>query len=382
MIDLNFAISTTYGRQRKYKLTKTEALRLLSRPVLVTGGAGFIGTALSYRLVEAGYDVAVMDNLHPQVHGGPYAIDLPPSVRFFTGDAIHAPDWDAVLRLYRPSQIVHLVAETGTAQSLSEATRHGAANVVGTTQLLDALSRSRHVPDQIVLASSRAVYGEGAWQSGQQVFYPRPRSHAQLLAGIWDPQGRTTERAAPLPSCAGRTEPRPTNIYAATKLAQEHILAAWTAARDTRLSVLRLQNVYGPGQSLTNSYTGIVALFSRLAREQQQLEVYEDGKIVRDFVYIDDVVDALFAAVQSPANEPRCLDIGSGNATTIYELAQLISQACRAPAPVVVPKFRDGDVRAAACDIEPAKDQLDWRPKWALVDGLQVLLEWISTRGC
>ena len=272
-------------------------LRLASTSVLITGGAGFIGSALARRLVDFGYDVAVMDVLHPQVHGDHAAINLPSSVQLFTGDVTHAADWDAVLRLFRPSQIVHLAAETGTAQSLSEATRHGSVNVVGTTQLLDGLSRAAHVPDQIVLASSRAVYGEGAWQYGSQIFYPPPRSHAQLLAGNWDPQGPTDDSAVPLPSSASRTEPRPTNIYAATKLAQEHILAAWTAAHDTNLSVLRLQNVYGPGQSLTNSYTGIVALFARLAREQRTLEVYEDGRIVRDFVYIDDVVEALFAAI-------------------------------------------------------------------------------------
>src|SRR6516225_5226586 len=187
--------------------------RLLSTSVLVTGGAGFIGSALARRLVKAGYDVAVMDVLHPQVHSDRAAIDLPPSVRLFTGDVTHAPDWDAVLRLFQPSQIVHLAAETGTAQSLSEATRHGSVNVVGTTQLLDALNRSAHVPDQLVLASSRAVYGEGAWQCGTHTFYPKPRSHAQLVAGIWNPQGPTGEAAVPLASCAGRTEPRPTNIY-------------------------------------------------------------------------------------------------------------------------------------------------------------------------
>ena len=355
-----------------------ERYRILSTSVLITGGAGFIGSALARRLVAADYDVAVMDVLHPQVHGERPAIVLPPSVRLFTGDVTHGPDCDAVLRLFRPSQIVHLAAETGTAQSLSEATRHGSVNVVGTTQLLDSLSRSAQVPDQLVLASSRAVYGEGAWQCGNEVFYPPPRSHAQLLASIWDPQGPTDDPAVPLPSCAGRTEPRPTNIYAATKLAQEHILSAWTAAHDTNLSVLRLQNVYGPGQSLTNSYTGIVALFARLAGERQALEVYEDGRIVRDFVYIDDVVEALFGAIERPATEARCIDIGSGIPTTIHELARTIAAICGAPEPVVVAKFRDGDVRAARCDVEAAKKDLDWRPKWELKDGLGALLDWIG----
>jgi dTDP-L-rhamnose 4-epimerase len=350
----------------------------LSNSVLITGGAGFIGSALALRLVNAGYEVAVMDVLHPQVHGDHAAVDLPPSARLFTGDVTHAPDWDAVLRLFQPSQIVHLAAETGTAQSLAEATRHGSVNVVGTTQLLDALSRSAHVPDQLVLASSRAVYGEGAWQYGSQIFYPQPRSHAQLVAGIWDPQGPTEDPAVPLASCAERTEPRPTNIYAATKLAQEHILAAWTSAHDTHLSVLRLQNVYGPGQSLTNSYTGIVALFARLGQKQHTLEVYEDGRILRDFVYIDDVVEALFAAIERPATGPRCLDIGSGIPTTIHELAQTIAVICNAPEPIVVGKFRDGDVRAARCDIEAAEVELGWRPKWTVEGGLRALLDWIG----
>ena len=330
--------------------------------------------------MTAGYEVAVMDALHPQVHdfGRPPA--LPASVPLLTGDVTHSPDWEAVLRLVRPDQIVHLAAETGTGQSLSEATRHGSVNVVGTTQLLDALTRAGLVPRQLVLASSRAVYGEGAWRGGEHVFYPGPRTHAELAAGRWDPQAPNGGAAVPIPSSSGRTEAHPTNIYAATKLAQENILLAWAAARGCDLSVLRLQNVYGPGQSLTNPYTGIVSLFARLAKARRPLEVYEDGKILRDFVFIEDVVEALAAAVERPASQARLLDIGSGVATTIHDLARRLATLCDAPEPTVVGRFRDGDVRAASCDIEPAVAELSWRPTWSLDRGLTALLEWIDGR--
>jgi dTDP-L-rhamnose 4-epimerase len=349
--------------------------------VLITGGAGFIGCALSHRLVAAGYDVAVMDVLHPQIHSSPgRPSGLSPSVQLLTGDVTHAPDWDAVLRLVRPTQVVHLAAETGTGQSLHEATRHASVNVVGTAQLLDALTRSGLEPDQLVLASSRAVYGEGAWRCGESVFYPGPRTHAQLVAGRWDPVGPDGGVAEPLPSSSGRTEVHPTNIYAATKLAQENMLLAWTTAHGNALSVLRLQNVYGPGQSLTNSYTGIVALFAQLARARRPLPLYEDGRIVRDFVYIDDVVDSLVAALEGPAPHPRLLDIGSGVATTIHDLARRLAEHFDGPEPTVVNKFRDGDVRAASCDIDTAMKELSWRPTWSLDDGLLALLNWIDGR--
>ncbi len=236
--------------------------RLLSTSVLITGGAGFIGSALARRLVEAGYDVAVMDVLHPQVHGE-HANDRPAAIRAVVHRRCHP-----CARLGCRASVVPSFPDrpSGGGDGNGAVALRGDAPWLGQRGGNDSTSRRPEplstVPDQLVLASSRAVYGEGAWRSGTQIFYPQPRSHAQLLAGIWDPQGPTGEPAVPLPSCAGRTEPRPTNIYAATKLAQEHILAAWTAAHDTNLSVLRLQNVYGPGQSLTNSYTGIV-LFSR-----------------------------------------------------------------------------------------------------------------------
>ncbi len=347
--------------------------------ILITGGAGFIGCALARRLEAAGHQVAVMDVLHPQIHvssGRPSS--LPESVPLLTGDVTHAPDWDAVFRLLQPSQIVHLAAETGTGQSLSEATRHGSVNVVGTTQLIDALTRVGLTPEQLVLASSRAVYGEGAWTVGERVFYPGPRTHARLAAGEWDPEGVEGQTATPCRSVATQTEARPTSVYGATKLTQEFVLRAWTAARGSALSILRFQNVYGPGQSLSNPYTGVVSHFASLARQKQRLEVYEDGQIVRDFVFIEDVVEALASAVEHPARHPRVIDVGSGSPITIHQLACQIASMCNAPEPVICGRFRDGDVRAASCDIRPSLEELSWRPEWTLDGGLAALLEWIE----
>ncbi len=245
--------------------------------------------------------------------------------------------------------------------------------------MLDALFRSPDRPGHIVIASSRAVYGEGQWKSGDQTYYAEPRAHEDLAVSQWDPPSPDGGRAVPLPSQAGHTEPRPTNIYAATKLAQENILTAWTAATGTALSVLRLQNVYGPGQSLINSYTGILALFSRLAVSKEQIDLYEDGCALRDFVYIGDVVQALVCALDSPPKRRRVLDIGSGTATTLASVAEIMATQERAPAPHVSGKFREGDVRAASCDVNAAKAEIGYEPAWTLETGLAELLGWVRS---
>jgi len=192
--------------------------------VLVTGGAGFIGTTLARALADQADQWVVLDNLHPQVHPGsrPPA-DLPESVDLRVGDVTSAEDLDAVVTDLRPDTVIHLAAETGTAQSLSESTRHGMVNVVGTTQLLDAFTRAGHVPGHFVLTSSRAVYGEGVWRNADgSTFQPGLRTHAQLEAGTWD-HGDGAEH---VPNSVAGTHPNPINVYGATKLAQEQILAA------------------------------------------------------------------------------------------------------------------------------------------------------------
>jgi dTDP-L-rhamnose 4-epimerase len=347
--------------------------------VLVTGGAGFIGSAVAARLASSVDRWVVLDNLHPQVHPtSARPAGLHPAAELVVGDVTDAAVWDALLADVRPDVVLHLAAETGTAQSLHEATRHADVNVIGTTAMLDALGRAGHVPSHFVLSSSRAVYGEGQWRHADgTLFSPGPRPHAQLAAGAWD-----FADAVPVPSTAAATPPAPTSVYGATKLAQEHILRAWAASHDTSVTALRLQNVYGPGQSLINPYTGIVSLFSQLARRGESIPVYEDGAITRDFVFIDDIADAFAAVIAAPPLAPFWLgDIGSGVGSTILDLAAHIAAFHSAPAPHVTGAYRDGDVRHAECRIDAsltALAPLGWEPRWSVERGIVALQEWIA----
>jgi dTDP-L-rhamnose 4-epimerase len=345
--------------------------------VVVTGGAGFIGCALSHRIAARADRFVVLDNLHPQVHpdsSRPTA--LAEAAELIVGDVTDGAKWDEVLHAVRPDTVVHLAAETGTAQSLHQASRHALVNVVGTTAMLDAFGRAGHVPSHVVLSGSRAVYGEGEWEREDgSIYRPGQRSHAQFEDHQWDFPG-----ARSLPSAALRTWPAPTSVYGATKLAQEHILSAWTGAHDSHLTILRFQNVYGPGQSLINSYTGIVSLFSQLARRGESIPIYEDGRITRDFVFIDDVADSLAAVTLTPPPfSGSRFDIGSGVGTSILELATLIADYYGAPAPHITGAYRDGDVRHASCDIQDSLASLHWEPRWSLRDGLAELQAWIAS---
>jgi dTDP-L-rhamnose 4-epimerase len=342
---------------------------------LITGGAGFIGCALSKLLTGEFYRIVAVDNLHPQVHptgARPAALD--PSVELVNDDVTERGSWDNLLPDFKPNIVIHLAAETGTGQSLTEGTRHANVNVVGTTQMLDAFVRHDCIPARVVLTSSRAVYGEGAWRDANgTITYPGQRSRAMLEAGQWDFPGLVC-----LPFEATRTEPRPTSVYGATKLTQELVLRAWALSFGVEIGLLRLQNVYGPGQSLNNPYTGIVSIFARLAKAGRSIPVYEDGEIIRDFVFIDDVAAAVVRIATGPIPSDTAYDIGSGKATSIRELARTIAGIYGAPEPVVNGAFRNGDVRAASGDITRAKAELNWTPQWTVERGVRELCAWID----
>jgi dTDP-L-rhamnose 4-epimerase len=344
--------------------------------VFVTGGAGFIGRALSNVFAEKADRWVVMDSLHPQVHATQTRpAELHPSAELFIGDLTESQAWDGFFDSFKPDVVIHLAAETGTAQSMFESTRHAMVNVVGTTNLIDALGQAKVFPERVILTSSRAVYGEGQWvsQTGE-LCYPGIRSKTQFESQQWDFTGLTA-----VPSNASVTWPHPTSVYGATKLDQEHILSSWGAANDVQVTILRLQNVFGPGQSLTNPYTGIVSLFSQVARKGESIPLYEDGQIVRDFILINDVVSAIEASIDfTQANMVEIFDVGSGAASTIAQVAEWLSTHYLSPEPHLTGKYREGDVRFAACDISRTQEILGWNPRFSLNESLLVLQNWLN----
>ncbi|MFB9953209.1 NAD-dependent epimerase/dehydratase family protein [Rhizobium puerariae] len=349
----------------------------MGKVCLITGGAGFIGRSISGRLTSCFDRVVAIDNLHPQVHPFGQSPSMHPAVEFIAGDVVQRDMWSSILADVSPSVIIHLAAETGTGQSLTESSRHASVNVCGTTVMMDALTRSGKIPERIVLASSRAVYGEGAWQDTKSgsIVSPGQRSRAMLEKGIWDFPGMR-----PLLQVAGVTPTNPTSVYGATKLAQEHLLSAWSQAFGVELNILRFQNVYGPGQSLKNPYTGVVSLFFTLARRMQPISVFEDGAISRDFVFVDDVVDLLLEVAANGGGGRQPYDVGSGTSTSLLELAYLVAGCYGAPDPKITGEFRNGDVRHASCDIARAKADYPWQPRWTMGDGVKALASWVDAQ--
>lgn len=350
--------------------------------ILITGGAGFIGSRLARRLVASDADcrIWVLDNMHPQVHG-PNAPDpdLGPQVSFLRGDVADAAAVHTAVQAAQPAVVYHLAAETGTGQSYDEPARYCNVNVMGTAHLIEAMRRVETVR-RVVLSASRAVYGEGAYldQHGS-LCAGLPREASAMAEGCFDvplPPGFTGP-GRPAPSCAG-LPPAPASVYASTKLMQEYLLAqagegaAWTA------TMLRFQNVYGDGQSLRNPYTGVLSIFAQQLLEGKDLSIFEDGDIARDFVYVDDVVDALVRAGERTLPHGTVLDIGTGQAVTILEVARSLMQALgrSQDAYLITGAFRVGDIRHACADTKEARDLLEWQPKVSVEDGLTRLALW------
>lgn len=347
--------------------------------VLITGGAGFIGQRLARFLLERDVSVTILDNFLPQVHGdsGRLPADLTEHVRLVRGDvADPVAMQDALQGIER---IVHLAAETGTGQSMYEVGRYARTNLDGTAQVFDVLAKSHHrTLDRIVVASSRAIYGEGAYRCELDgMVYPQPRSSAEKQAGDFDPlcpvcKGACTATATPESAPAD-----PSSFYGLTKLTQEQMVLLFGRVLGIPSVALRYQNVYGPGQSLQNPYTGILAIFSNLARVGQPIRVFEDGMESRDFVYIDDVVVATATALMAPMEGCHSINVGSGERTTVLDVAEQVNAYFGGRSTVqVTGAFREGDIRHGFADLALARQLLGYQPAWNFGDGLRRFLAW------
>ncbi|NYF15846.1 dTDP-L-rhamnose 4-epimerase [Microbacterium sp. AK009] len=343
--------------------------------VVVTGGAGFIGCALSQMLAPLAERWIAVDSLNPRVHASPERpAQLHEAATLVVGDIRDASVWRRVVSDVPPEVVIHLAAETDTGLSLNAVTRFSDVNATGTAIMLDAFGEADILPSHLLVASTRAVYGEGQWreQSTGHVFTPGQRTHGQLARGQWDFPGAT-----PMASASSDTAVRPTSIYGATKFAQESMMSAWAGGRGVPFTALRLQNVYGRGQSLINPYTGILPLFAQAAARGQAIDVYEDGLMSRDFVHIDDVARAFADAVGHPPDVSRVTDIGCGRPATVLEVARLVADVVGGPMPRVSGRFRDGDVRHAWCSTDQAADTLGWRPEVPWETGIAEYARWV-----
>ena len=348
--------------------------------ILITGGCGFIGSELVNRLISDGRNrLWIIDSLHSQVHGeNPAEPVYPDKVTFTRGDIRDKALVEEIISEFNPEIIYHLAAETGTGQSMDEVARYCDVNVQGTAILLDAINKYGSDLKKIVVPSSRAIYGEGAYLSGNgDRVIPGCRDELRMKSGSYDHLDAEGQALIPI-STPEDVCPNPISIYASTKLMQEYMIEQSGNAKRWNAVFLRLQNVYGPGQSLKNPYTGVLSIFSSQLINGQELNIYEDGEIVRDFIYVTDVVDALIKASSENVPHGIKLNIGSGKPAKMLDVAKILINAIAPDSGkyYISGDYRDGDIRHAIADISLAIKILGWKPKVNLETGLGELAKW------
>jgi dTDP-L-rhamnose 4-epimerase len=354
--------------------------------VLISGGAGFIGSSLAHALKSRGYQVTVLDVLSPQIHGenpldSPLVRSLEGVARLVQGSVIDRSLMSQ--ELCKADVVVHFAAETGTGQSMYNIHAYSKINIGGTTLMLDLLSQMSHCVKRMVVASSRSIYGEGRYRdrAGNYV-YPQRRNLADLEVGRFNPIDFTTGEDLELCSTDEDSRIHPSSVYGITKQVQEQMVMTVAPLLGIEPVALRYQNVFGPGQSLSNPYTGILSIFSNLILQGKRINVFEDGLESRDFVYIDDVVSATILAIEHE-NAPReVFNVGSGEATNVLTVVDHLRKHLGAGGGFLVSgEFRVGDVRHNCADLTKISKFLGFSPQVSFSDGIERFANWAANQG-
>jgi dTDP-L-rhamnose 4-epimerase len=351
---------------------------LLTREILITGGAGFIGSHLSDELVSAGYRVRVLDGLIAQVHGAMQQRPayLNPHITLIQGDITDPAVVAAACR--GVDAVYHFAARVGVGQSMYEVERYTATNDLGTAVLLETLIK--HPVERLVVASSMSVYGEGLYRRpGGVVIEGKERTQWQLALGEWEIKDDAGATLEPLPTPESKT-PALASVYALSKYVQEQMCLIVGRAYGIPTVALRFFNVYGTRQALSNPYTGVLAIFAARLLNGRAPLIYEDGNQRRDFVSVHDVVRACHLAIETPDIENEIFNIGSGTSYTIVELAERMAEVLGKPEirPTISEKYRAGDIRHCFADISKARTMLGYTPGVDLADGLVELVAWLK----
>jgi dTDP-L-rhamnose 4-epimerase len=359
----------------------------MPKRILITGGAGFIGSRLALQLVSKGYTVTVLDNLSPQIHGNDPIVTSPlynsikDKVVFIKGSVTNEEDWYNAMK--GQNIIVHFAAETGTGQSMYQIKKYVDVNVAGTALMLDMLTNSNHQVSRVIVASSRAIYGEGCYYSNdlKKNVYPNSRKLEDLEKGDFEVKYPASNEVLELMPTSEDAVINPVSVYAITKYNQEQMCMTVCKSIGVEAVALRYQNVYGPGQSLSNPYTGILSIFSTLIKSGKDINIFEDGKESRDFVYIDDVIDATILAIEHKDAANESFNVGSGVATSVSEVvACLLKNYQSNVATSISGKFRVGDIRHCYADLSKTKKVLGFSPKISFEEGVTTFCNWVNSQ--
>ncbi len=353
------------------------------RNVLITGGAGFIGSNLSLKLINEGFNVTVLDNLSNQIHGfdpdkSPLFINIKDKVNFIRGDVTIRENWEKSIQ--GQDAIVHLAAETGTGQSMYSIEQYTKSNISGTALLWDIIGSKNNSIKKVVIASSRAIYGEGRYNCKiDGIVYPESRIESDMRNGDFNVKCPICGENVELMSTTEDSLIHPTSIYGFTKYAQEELSLIAGKSLKVPVVAFRYQNVYGPGQSLSNPYTGILSIFSTRIKNGNDIQIFEDGNESRDFVYIDDVVEATKLGLDMQEADYQRINVGTGVSTNVLTVAETLKERFKYPVSIkITGNYRLGDIRSNYADISKIQNVLKFSPRVEFSTGIEEFVKWVN----